>query len=228
MPDLGKLSPVLQKHAKQPPLHPNRKCRRYKQRKTMKHLTFIALLVLTGCAGPNPNIGERTADTYWQQGNIAPAYSIVYEKAHAGYPWAQLRLGVMYELGAAVNKDIPTAIEWYNKAAAQKSTGGWAEGLLAGSSGEQGFFNQNGDARIAQFQLANIYLSGNGVTKDAEKAYKLIATVLKETKGVNIFYCCEFAGGKYITAEQIQSTFDLSKQELSEQQISTINSEIGL
>ena len=194
----------------------------------MKHLTIIVLLALTGCAGLNPNLGERTADTYWHEGNVAPAHSIIAEKANAGYPWAQLRLGVMYELGTAVEKNIPTAIEWYNKAATQKSTGGWAEGMLAGSTGDQGFFNQNSDARIAQFQLANIYLTGNGVPKDAEKAYKLIATVIKETEGKSIFYCCEFAGGKYIAAEQIQSTFDSAKQELSEQQISVINNEIGL
>lgn len=194
----------------------------------MKYLTIITVLALAGCAGPNPNIGERTADTYWHEGNVEPAHNIITEKANDGYPWAQLRLGVMYELGVAVEKNIPMAIEWYNKAAAQKSTGDWAEGMVVGSTGDQGFFNQNGDARIAQFQLANIYLTGNGVPKDTEEAYRLIATVMKETKGKDIFYCCEFAGGTYIGAEQIKSTFESAKQELSEQQITAINNELGL
>lgn len=194
----------------------------------MKHFTIITLLILTGCAGLNPNLGERTADTFWHEGDVVPAYNIIAEKANAGYPWAQLRLGVMYELGTAVEKDVPTAIEWYNKAAAQKSTGDWAEGEMVGATGNQGFFNQNSDARIAQFQLANIYLTGNGVPKDAEKAYRLIATVMKETEGKDIFYCCEFAGGKYIMAEQIQSMFDLAKQELPVHKMALINNELGL
>lgn len=185
-------------------------------------------MVLTGCAGLNPNLGERTADTFWHNGDLASAHKIIQDKANAGYPWAQLRLGIMYELGTSVEKDIPTAIKWYNKAAAKKSIGNWSEGLLVGSTGDQGFFNQNGDARIAQYQLANIYLSGNGVEKDAEKSYKLIAIVTKETNGGHIFYCCELAGGRYITAEKIKSTFESAKSLLTEQQILAINNEIGL
>jgi len=191
-------------------------------------ILIIFLLILTGCAGLNPNLGERTADTFWHNGDLASAHKILKEKANAGYPWAQLRLGIMYELGTAVDKDIPTAIKWYNKAAEQKATGGWAEGELAGSTGDQGFFNQNGDARIAQFQLANIYLTGNGVQKDTEKAYKLIAIVSKETNGGHIFYCCEFAGGKYITSEKIKNTFETAKNSLTEQQVMSANKEIGL
>ena len=194
----------------------------------MKYLIIISLFSLSGCAGLNPNLGERTSDTFWHQGNIASAARIIIEKANSGYPWAQLRLGVMYELGSGVEKNIPEAIKWYEKAASQKSEGNWAEGILIGTHGQQGFFNQNGDARIAQYQLANIYLKGEGITKNNKLAYKNIAPVVKETKGQPIFYCCEFAGGKYIVPNKIKETYDKAISELSEKEISKLNTELGL
>ncbi len=44
LPDLGKLSPVLQKHAKQPPFHPNRKCRRYMPKTVSNESWFRGLI----------------------------------------------------------------------------------------------------------------------------------------------------------------------------------------
>ena len=84
--------------------------------------------VLTGCAGPNPNPGERTVDVAWEQSNYPAAFKVLRPAANRGEPWAQLRMGVAYELGSGVTQDITTAIKWYELAAAQEAQGGWAEG----------------------------------------------------------------------------------------------------
>ncbi|MBT5933808.1 tetratricopeptide repeat protein [Sulfurimonas sp.] len=186
----------------------------------------ILIIGFSGCAGPNPNIGERTADVAWHQGDTQSAHGIIKKKAIVGYPWAQLRLGVMYELGVSVEKNIPEAIKWYKLAAAQKSDTKWADGYIIGAIGEQGFFGQNSDARIAQYQLANIYLTGNGVEKNIKQAYRYIAPVVKETKGSPIFYCCEFSGGQWIPAEKIEKTYKQTISQLTKDEVSTLDIEL--
>jgi hypothetical protein len=167
-------------------------------------IIFLALAV-AGCAGPNPNPGERTADIAWSKYEYPRALEILEPAAERGEPWAQLRLGVGYELGAGYPKDISKAIYWYKKAAVQLAEGNWANGLLVGAAGKVGYFNQNGDALIAQHQLAGIYFRGDSVERDLVKAYLLEKNVSKTTNGKSLFYCCEFSGGRYITAEAISN-----------------------
>src|SRR3981081_2507046 len=112
-------------------------------------LLAMAFLV-TGCAGPNPNVGERTTDIAWNKGDFARAAELVKQPAEAGKTWAQLRLAIFYENGWGVEQSMPKAVEWYKKAAAQKANGEWAEGKMIGAVGRDGYFNQNSDARIAQ------------------------------------------------------------------------------
>ena len=168
--------------------------------------------VLTGCAGPNPNPGERTVDVAWEQSNYPAAFKVLRPAANRGEPWAQLRMGVAYELGSGVTQDIPTAIKWYELAAAQEAQGGWAEGKLVGGSGQSGYFNQNSDALIAMFQLANIYLRGAAVPINPMKVFKLADYVSRKSKGNNLFYCCEFSGGRYIANTAIAETLVAAKQ----------------
>ena len=55
---------------------------------------FVVVFVLGfGCAGPNPNPGERTADIALTNSNFDRALEKVGYNAEKGYPWAQLRLG---------------------------------------------------------------------------------------------------------------------------------------
>ena len=171
----------------------------------------IIILGLAACAGPNPNPGERTVDVAWEKYDYDTAFKVLMPAAERGEPWAQLRVGVAYELGSGVAKDIPTAITWYEKAASQESEGNWANGQLVGAAGKAGYFNQNSDALIAKFQLANIYLRGEGVAKDPAKALELAQYVSDKTQGVSIFYCCEFSGGRYITNTAIAETLAKAK-----------------
>ena len=168
---------------------------------------FVILFLLLGCAGPNPNPGERTTDYRWRNERYTEAINTVKPHAERGEPWAQLRLGMFYSHGWGVERDIPLAVDWYEKAAAQKVDGNWAEGLMIGAVGHTGYFNQNSDARIAQHHLAVIFLAGKGVEKDLVRAYLNIRTVVEETSGHSIFFCCEFDESLYVTAESIASVY---------------------
>ena len=173
--------------------------------------TFIIILGLTACAGPNPNPGERTVDIAWEKYDYETAFEVLIPAAERGEPWAQLRVGVAYELGSGVVKDIPTAIKWYEKTAAQESEGKWASGQIIGATGKSGYFNQNSDALIAMFQLANIYLRGEGIEKNPTKALELAQYVSDKTQGNSIFYCCEASGGRSIANTAIAETLSKAK-----------------
>ena len=178
----------------------------------MRTLSFLIIVFgIAACAGPNPNPGERTVDVAWEKYDYGTAFDILKPAAERGEPWAQLRMGVAYELGTGVTKDIPTAIAWYEKAAFQESEGDWANGQLVGAVGKAGYFNQNSDALIAKFQLANIYLRGEGVEPNPAKALELAQYVSDKTQGNSIFYCCEFSGGRYITNTAIAETLSKAK-----------------
>lgn len=179
--------------------------------------TMIACL-LTGCAGLNPNVGERTTDIAWTSGDFERAVSTATMYANRGEPWAQLRLGIFYENGWGVRKDVSQAVDWYEKAAAQKAEGKWAEGIMVGAVGPIGYFNQNSDARIAQRNLASVFLKGEGVEKDLVRAYLNIRTVLDETQGKSIFFCCEFSGGRSFSWEANNELYGRVLSEMSPEQ----------
>ena len=72
-------------------------------------------------------------------------FAKVHKLAAAGNAEAQYRIGVIYENGDGVPKDMKKAVEWYQKAAEQ------------------------GNA-AAQYSLGACYLKGDGVPKDINKA----------------------------------------------------------
>lgn len=182
-------------------------------------ILFCLTLILWGCvAGPNPNPGERSADMLWEKYRHEEALEIIIPAAEKGYPWAQLRLGVAYELGKGVPADIPKALYWYKKASVHKGNDKWSEGTLVGSVGPAHYFNQNSDAMVAQYQIANIYLHGKGVKKDLVAAYLWAKYVVNESAGENVFYCCEFEGGRWILQKDIQSTLSQIVGEMSSEE----------
>ncbi|UCD15606.1 MAG: sel1 repeat family protein [Candidatus Omnitrophota bacterium] len=188
----------------------------------MRRLFYILIIysfLVSGCAGLNPNPGERITDMAWDYGNYSRALSIIRPAAEKGEPWAQLRLGAFYELGAGVDKNIKEAIRWYGKAAVQQGQGGWAKGLIVGSMGRSGYFNQHSDALVAQYQLANIYLQGDGAEKDLTKAYLLIKNVAKESEGNDIFFCQMPSGDRWIPVKMVKKTLMAIKKEMSKEEI---------
>ena len=177
-----------------------------------KTYILLSLFLLAACAGPNPNPGERTVDIAWERYEYEKVFEILKPAAERGEPWAQLRMGVAYELGSGVKKDIPAAIRWYQLAASQEADDDWANGKLAGATGKPGYFNQTSDALIAKFQLSGIYLRGEDTKANPEKALELIQHVSDKTQGNSLFYCCESSGGRYITSTQIAQRLNQARE----------------
>lgn len=187
---------------------------------TLKYLYLVIVIVLSGCAGMNPNPGERTADTNRERGNYSKALEVTKPAAERGEPWAQLRMGMYYNWGIGVEVDIHKAVEWYKKAARQLEEGKWAEGYIAGATGPLGYFGQKSDALIAQFRLADIYFSGDGVEKDLILAYLLINNVIKKSNdSADVFFCCEWSGGRWFTQTQFAELKAQLEEVMSKEQL---------
>ncbi len=169
----------------------------------------------------NPNPGERTADTNWERRNYSRSLEVVRPRAESGEPWAQLRLAMYYDNGMGIEVDMKEAIKWYKKAALQMGEGKWAEGYIAGAVGKAGYFGQKNDAMIAQFRLAHIYYEGKGTEKDLIKAFLLINNVSRESEGDNVFFCCEWSGGRWFSAEMIKKTIEDISSAMTEDQLAT-------
>jgi TPR repeat protein len=152
-------------------------------------------VLLSACVIVNPNPGERKSDSYWARGDYAEAIEITKPRAELGDPWAQLRMGIYYDTGQGVPRDLRQAVDWYKKVAAQMAEGQWAEGKVILNEeeerGEKGHFGQRKDALIAQWRLANIYYEENGVGRDLQQAFALIESVSKATQGDSIYFCCK-------------------------------------
>ena len=104
-------------------------------------LVVAGLCLLGGCAGINPNPGMRTAEAYHYEGKHEKELAIL--KNHAGNPWAQLYLGMVYESGDGVETNYTQALEWYLRTALQHGQGRWADGEEFFSVGERGYYGAN-------------------------------------------------------------------------------------
>lgn len=169
------------------------------------HRSLLGPLIgcaLAACAGMNPNPGERTVDLAWTSGDFDRAFAVAQPGADRGEPWAQLRLAIFYENGWGVERDAAQAALWYEKAIAGAGAGGWAEGQMVGATGKAGYFNRNSDSLIAEFNLAQLLYKGDGIARDLPKAYLHVSSVIKKAGGESVFFCCEFAGGRYFNPSQ--------------------------
>lgn len=70
---------------------------------------------------------------------------------------------------------------------------------MIGAAGKLGYFNQNSDARIAEYNLAQLYYSED---KNLKQALEHINNVIIESNGKAVFFCCKDQGGRYFTQEQ--------------------------
>lgn len=183
-------------------------------------ILFAAAMMLTACIGPNPN--PREGEIAMLRYEDPQEMSMLEEAAKFDESWAQLRLGVAYELGVDVDKDIPAAIAWYKKAAAHVEERVGAQGILVESLDKNDFNDYKGDALIALHQLANIYLDGNDVEKNLTLAYLLENYVKKESYGKRLFYCCRDSGGRYISSHAIVETILRIEAEMTPQQLKEV------
>ncbi len=185
--------------------------------------TVFCPILLFGCAsGPNPNPGERSADIAAERGAYAKALEIVKPRANLGEPWAQLRMGIYYESGVGVEKNGSKAVEWYRKIAVREKSDKWAKGYIVGATGKAGYFAENEDALIAQWQMSGIYLEGELVAQDLDLAYLLINNVKIKSGGNPIFYCCSWSGGRYVTQAAISVRKAEIENSMSKEQLKSI------
>lgn len=123
---------------------------------------------------------EKGINAY-NSGNFKVAYDQAIPLATHGYAPAENLLGMMYELGKGVTKDLAKSITYYRRAAekgdmyAQYNLGvsydsgtGVPQNYREASNWFQRAANQG--ARFAQYNLAVMYEQGRGHTKSFEKA----------------------------------------------------------
>jgi len=153
---------------------------------------LLFLFSISACTFQNHNPGENEADVLWQQEDYSKALEIIEPAAEQGLPWAQLRLGIAYEYGQGKSQSYGEALGWYRKASTQSQDNGWSDGILIGLGGERGYFNQNNDARMAQYLIARILFNGGyGVEKDLPQAWLWANYVTQSSGGNDLIYCCE-------------------------------------
>lgn len=97
--------------------------RRYAQLLTALGLT----LLLLGCASQPATVAEGLA--LLDNGEDAQAFALLDRLAQAGDPQAQQAIGVMYENGQGVKKNIPQALFWFKQSATNNNPS--AQYLLA-------------------------------------------------------------------------------------------------
>jgi uncharacterized protein len=142
-------------------------------------IVMSALVVTMGVVAG----GCRKSDTAGTTAPVDSAISELRARAEGGDAAAQHKLGVAYNAGEGVPRDLAQAVAWYRKAAeqghptAQYNLGAmYASGrgvkqdlgqaaAWYGKSAEQG-------RAAAQFVIAGMYERGEGVTKDVVEALK--------------------------------------------------------
>lgn len=119
-------------------------------RKSMTLCAFaLSAAMLAGVAPAalaGPQEDTEQAEKEFARGNLIVALSLWRKAADQGHAPAQARLGDMFDK----SEDDKEAFEWYQKSAAQGNAAG-------------------------EFGLGQMYLKGEGVAKDAEKAFLYIA-----------------------------------------------------
>jgi TPR repeat protein len=179
-------------------------------------LSLMAMMVLSGCAGMNPNPGERTTDVAWENGNYTQAFEVAEQFAEQSHPWAELRLGMYYDVGHGVEENIDKSLYWYKRAANHNIEGKWAEGYIAGAAGKAGYFGERNDALIAQYRLARLYMEDERVERNLVISYILATQLLTKLAGSDMFFCCEWSEGRFFTTVMVEDTIKELEEQLTE------------
>jgi hypothetical protein len=82
---------------------------------------FVFVVALTlASAGLDAVAGEiEVANAAYDAGDFAKAAPIYKDLAGRGDPQAEMRMGMLYQFGQSVERDYPSALQWYEKSAAQ-------------------------------------------------------------------------------------------------------------
>jgi len=197
---------------------------------TLSHLNRLltaSLMMgfLCSCSVFTPNPGENEADMLIQKKQYDKAIAIIEPLANQGIPWARLRLGIAYEYCQGKPQNTVEAISLYHTVALQMQDSAWADGLQILSAGDKGYFNQNSDARVAQYLMARLYFQGGrGVTRDITAAWHWATYVQSTSEGKDVLFCCENSKMKkqFITQERITTLLSEIEKSLSAEALSEL------
>lgn len=125
----------------------------------------------------------QEADQAFERGDFDRVHQLLAPLAEAGHPRAQNGMGVLFDRGMGVPKDIGTAATWYQRSAeqgyakAQFNLGvmyGRGEGVPLDLELSAKWYRlaAEQDHAYAQHNLAQMYLSGVGVERDLSAAFK--------------------------------------------------------
>ena len=149
---------------------------------------FMAAVVACVLSGPAAAADFDHGWTAFQRGEFTAAIAEWTPLAEAGHPLAQYNLGVIYDSGLGVGRDVPAALRWWT-AAAEK---GLAEArhnlaLLHAERADDGidadgyvlarqWLQQAADGGFvpSQYTLGKMYADGVGVEVDAGRGFALI------------------------------------------------------
>ena len=135
--------------------------------------------------------GPDEALEAYKRGDFAAAHELWLPRAVAGESEAQFRVGVLYDNGEGVDKDLQQALNWYQKAA----DGGYAdaqyaigihhergEGLPRDLAAAERWYLKaaNQEHVISQFALSVHYLNGEGPAQDYAKAFRWLSIVAEQ------------------------------------------------
>lgn len=111
---------------------------------TEGHITSVSGILIQAISSTAIEILNKGLEEYDNQ-NYTKAVEFFRKASEQGLAQAQFNLGLCYDKGLGVIKDISEAVNWYSKSAYQ----GFAD---------------------AQFNMGNCYFNGHGVNKDIKKA----------------------------------------------------------
>ena len=127
----------------------------------------------------------KEADSAFNSKNYSKALALLKPLAERGNPRAQNGLGMIYDRGLGVPKNLNEASKWYRKAAeqgyalAQSYLGSMyakGEGVPKDSVEAAKWYREAAEKGndFAQYNLALMYAKGEGVSQDYEEAYRWI------------------------------------------------------
>ena len=177
-------------------------------KKTKTIIFSLIIFLLAGCAGINPNTGERTEEDCIESGKFDEALQVLCCPAERGEPWAQVQLGDLYgglyEVGDIISQDYDRARLWYLRAAVQTKDSRWAKGKCFLSYGRNGWYGQNLYAYNAQAFLGEMLYEGKGIHIDRIEAYLWLNNAIK--------------GVERDTGEKVKSFLPVLQRELTKEE----------
>ncbi|TPW18629.1 MAG: ybeQ [Halothiobacillaceae bacterium] len=163
----------------------------------------LVLTVLVGCAStPEPSRRYTLIDTQYEDGLAAyngrhyyRALSIWTELANKGSSEALNSIGMMYQNGRGVSRDVTEAAQLYQAAAntglaaAQNNLGVLyesGEGVDHNPAKAAELYRKSADQGYvwAQYNLARLFQTGNGVPKDSLSAQRLFEQAEQSKKRI--------------------------------------------